>query len=77
VTTPFASAICFFAASMMLSLVSSGNEMMKDFCASTARAPLMAERARRRYAISFIVAVVAVAKAGLMSVWSVRGREIR
>lgn len=57
VMTPFASAICFFAAVTTLSAVSSGNEMMKDFCASTAKAPLMAERARRRYAISFMAAV--------------------
>jgi hypothetical protein len=70
--TPFASVICFFAASTMLSLVPSGNQMMKDFCASTAKAPLMAERARRRYAISFITAVVEVAQAGLMGVWSLK-----
>lgn len=57
VMTPLASAICFFAASITLSLVSSVNEMMNDFCASTAKAPLMAERARRRYAISFMAAV--------------------
>lgn len=31
VMTPLASAICFFAASITLSLVSSVNEMMKDF----------------------------------------------
>lgn len=57
VMTPFASAICCFAAETTLSAASSGNETMKDFCASTAKAPLMADRARRRYAISFMVAV--------------------